>query len=121
MVIHITSTTDSSIQDADMVIIREDDRVKQARKLSPNSGTKALTYRDAFHPIYSSLYARPHVLVYEWEDSVTSDKGLILIRFSFNETDFTVHEATSLDVNINGFLSMTFDDDSWFSKVIKGH
>ena len=119
MVIHITSTTDSSIQDADMVIIREDDRVKQARKLSSNSGTKALTYRDAFHPIYSSLYARPHVLVYEWEDSVTSDKGLILIRFSFNETDFEVHESTSLDVNINGFLSMTFDDDSWFSIIWK--
>ena len=119
MVIHITSTTDSSIQDADMVIIREDDRVKQARKLSSNSGTKALTHRDAFHPIYSSLYARPHVLVYEWEDSVTSDKGLILIRFSFNETDFTVHEATSLDVNINGFLSMTFDDDVWFSIIWK--
>ena len=119
MVIHITSTTDSSFLGADYIVILQDESMKHARKLSSSSGTKTLTYRDAFQPIISSLYAAAHVLVYEWEDSDTSDKGLILIRFSYNTTDFTVHEATSLDVNINGFLSMTFDDDVWFSIIWK--
>ena len=83
------------------------------RKLASSSGTKTLTYKDAFQPITTSLSSSSHVLVYEWVDSNTSDKGLIFIRFTYSSAHFTVHDAVSMDINTNGFFRMSYDDNAW--------
>ena len=83
------------------------------RKLASSSGTKTLTYKDAFQPISTTLSSSSHVLVYEWVDSNTSDKGLIFIRFTYSSAHFTVHDAVSMDINTNGFFRMSYDDNAW--------
>ena len=119
MVIHINSSTDSSLEGTHYILIQDNETPCHARKLSLNYGTKTLTYKDALHPVLNNLTATAHALAYEWEDSATSDKGLILIRFSYNTTDFTVHDSVSLDININGFLRMNFDNSAWFYVIWK--
>ena len=119
MVIHITSSTDSSLEGTHYILIQDNETPCHARKLSLNYGTKTLTYKDALHPVLNNLTATAHALAYEWEDSATSDKGLILIRFSYNTTDFTVHDSVSLDININGFLRMNNDNNDWFFIIWK--
>ena len=117
MVIHITSTTDPTLQDVHYILIKEGETIRITRKLASNSGTKALTYKDTYQPIWTDLAAAAHILVYEWVDSVTSNKGLILIRFRYNATDFSVRSASSLDIHVNGFMRMIYDYDAHLSVI----
>ena len=117
MVLHITSTTDPSLTDVDYILVKEHEVLKYARAVSSSSGTKTLSYKDAFQPILTSLYASSHVLAYEWVDSETSDKGLILIRFTYNSTHFTVHDSISLNLHASGFMRMNYDDNAWLSII----
>ena len=115
MVIYITSTTDSNLEDVHYILVKEGETIKITRKLASNSGTKSLTYKDAYQPILTTLSASSHILVYEWVDSTTSDKGLILIRYTYGATHFTVHDAISLDVHTNGYMKMIYDYDAYLS------
>ena len=114
MILHITSSTDPSLTNVHYILIKEGDALKYARAVASSSGTKTLRYKDAFQPIPTSLSASSHILVYEWVDSETSDKGLIFIKFAYNSTGFSVYNSVSLDMHPNGFLTMTYDDDYWF-------
>ena len=118
-IIQVTSSADASINDTYYMFVREDITIKHSKTISTTSGNKVIRYKDTFQLIRSTLESTKYTVIYEWEDSSTSQSGLIIHNLFFNTLQFFALHVRNFNIKTNGFLSINYDDDYWLFIIWK--
>ena len=113
----VTSSTDVSINDTYYMFVREDNTIKHSKTISTTSGNKVITYKDAFQLIKLNKESTSYTVIYEWEDSTTSQSGLIIHNLIFNNLLFIALHVRNLNIKTNDFLSINYDDSYWLEII----